>query len=119
MAGVLPYAAISRPFLTYGWDGMSVDQDQTVSSQSGSSQVAPADDAAIKVQNPVVQALAQLLFVPWAGVLVGLIAICAALTFYTPNFLTASNIFGTVAVYFSWICIAGFGEALVMIGGGL
>src|SRR5213596_2932606 len=119
MAVVLAYAAISRPFLTYGWDGMGVDQDQAAPSQSGPSRVALADDAAIKVQNPIARALAQLLFVPWAGVLVGLIVICAALTLYTPNFLTASNIFGTVAVYFSWICIAGFGEALVMIGGGL
>jgi ribose transport system permease protein len=98
---------------------MSIDQDQAAPSQSGPSPVAPADDAAIKLQNPLAQVLAQLLFVPWAGVLAGLIVISAALTLYTPNFLTASNLFGTVAVYFSWICIAGFGEALVMIGGGL
>ena len=98
---------------------MSIDQNQMAPSQSGPPQVAPADDAAIKLQNPLAQVLAQLLFVPWAGVLVGLLIISAALTLYTPNFLTASNLFGTVAVYFSWICIAGFGEALVMIGGGL
>ena len=63
--------------------------------------------------------LAQLLLVPWAGVLVALIIIGAAISFASPYFLTTSNILGTVAVYFSWICIAGFGEALVMIGGGL
>ncbi len=63
--------------------------------------------------------LAQLLLVPWAGVLVALVIIGAAISFASPYFLTTSNILGTVAVYFSWICIAGFGEALVMIGGGL
>ena len=56
---------------------------------------------------------------PWAGVLLALIVISAALTLSSPYFLTIENIFGTVAVYFSWICIAGFGEAIVMIGGGL
>src|SRR5919202_1984969 len=119
MAVVLPYAAISSAFLTYRCAGMSIDQDQAAPSQSGPSPVAPADDAAIKLQNPLARALSQLLFVPWAGVLVGVIVISAALTLDTPNFLNASNLFGTVAVYFSWICIAGFGEALVMIGGGL
>ena len=29
---------------------------------------------------------------------------------------TLSNILGTVALYFSWICITGFGAGLVMIG---
>jgi ribose transport system permease protein len=61
----------------------------------------------------------QLVLVPWAGVLVALIAVSAAISIVSPYFLTASNILGNVAVYFSWICIAGFGEAIVMIGGGL
>lgn len=59
------------------------------------------------------------MLVPWAGVLVALIVIAAAISVASPYFLTASNILGNVAVYFSWICIAGFGEAVVMIGGGL
>jgi len=63
--------------------------------------------------------LSQLLLVPWAGVLLALVVVCAGITLVSPYFLTESNILGTVAVYFSWICIAGFGEALVMIGGGL
>lgn len=66
-----------------------------------------------------VSLLSQLLLVPWAGVLLALIAISAVVSFVSPYFLTESNILGTVAVYFSWICIAGFGEAVVMIGGGL
>ena len=53
------------------------------------------------------------------GVLVALVAVSAAISVFSPYFLTASNILGNVAVYFSWICIAGFGEAIVMIGGGL
>jgi len=63
--------------------------------------------------------LSQLLFAPWAGVLIALVILCVGLTFYTSSFLTTSNIFGNVALYFSWIAIAGFGEAIVMIGGGL
>ena len=59
------------------------------------------------------------LLIPWTSVLIALVAISVALSLATPYFFTASNIIGTVAVYFSWICIAGFGEALVMIGGGL
>jgi len=64
-------------------------------------------------------ALSRMLLIPWAGVLIALLLISAALTVVSPYFLTTENIFGTVAVYFSWICIAGFGEAVVMIGGGL
>lgn len=59
------------------------------------------------------------MLVPWVGVLVALILIAAAISVASPYFLTTSNILGNVAVYFSWICIAGFGEAVVMIGGGL
>jgi ribose transport system permease protein len=64
-------------------------------------------------------AVSQVLLVPWAGVLIALIAISIALTLCSPYFFSTENILGTVAVYFSWICIAGFGEAIVMIGGGL
>ncbi len=64
-------------------------------------------------------ALSRLVLVPWAGVLVALVVVSAAITAASPYFLTVSNILGNVAVYFSWICIAGFGEAIVMIGGGL
>ena len=60
-----------------------------------------------------------LLLVPWTSVLLALIIICVLVSLASPYFLTRGNILGTVAVYFSWICIAGFGEALVMIGGGL
>ncbi len=69
--------------------------------------------------HPLLRGAIGLLLVPWAGVLLGLVAISAGVSFVSPYFLTTSNILGTVAVYFSWICIAGFGEALVMIGGGL
>ncbi len=62
---------------------------------------------------------AQLVLIPWAGVLLALVLVCVAISLISPYFLTASNILGNVAVYFSWICIAGFGEAIVMIGGGL
>jgi ribose transport system permease protein len=86
-----------------------------VSSRTGSAaQGSPAEPA-----RPYVAVLSQVLLVPWAGVLIALIAISAALTLSSPYFLSVDNIFGTVAVYFSWICIAGFGEAIVMIGGGL
>ncbi|MGH7056775.1 MAG: ABC transporter permease [Acetobacteraceae bacterium] len=51
--------------------------------------------------------------------LVALVVIGAGISLVSPYFFTANNIIGTVAVYFSWICIAGFGEAIVMIGGGL
>jgi ribose transport system permease protein len=64
-------------------------------------------------------AVSQLVLVPWAGVLAALVVVSAAIAAVSPYFLTVSNIFGNVAVYFSWICIAGFGEAIVMIGGGL
>jgi ribose transport system permease protein len=63
--------------------------------------------------------VSQLVLVPWAGVLIALVVISAAISVFSPYFLTPSNILGNVAVYFSWICIAGFGEAIVMIGGGL
>ncbi len=63
--------------------------------------------------------LSDLLLVPWIGVLASLIIISAAISFLTPYFLTLNNILGTVALYFSWICITGFGAGLVMIGGGL
>ncbi len=66
----------------------------------------------------VVRLLQQLLFVPWAGVLVGLAAICIYLAIASPQFLTSYNL-SQVSVNFSWICITGFGEALVIIGGGL
>jgi ribose transport system permease protein len=64
--------------------------------------------------NSVLRALALLLLVPWAGVLVALLVIAACLSIATPYFLTTGNLLGTVARYFSWICIAGFGEGLVM-----
>ena len=63
--------------------------------------------------------LSELLLVPWIGVLASLILISAVISFLTPYFLTLNNILGTVALYFSWICITGFGAGLVMIGGGL
>lgn len=63
--------------------------------------------------------LSELLLVPWIGVLASLILISAIISFLTPYFLTLNNILGTVALYFSWICITGFGAGLVMIGGGL
>ena len=69
--------------------------------------------------HPMLAALSYILLIPWAGVLIALLAISAALSVASPYFLSIDNIFGTVAVYFSWICIAGFGEAIVMIGGGL
>lgn len=100
-------------------DDMPVDQDQVAPGPAAPPNTALAADVVDRPRHLIVQALAQLLFIPWAGVLVGLIVLCLGLTLYTPYFLTADNIFGTVAVYFSWICIAGFGEALVMIGGGL
>jgi ribose transport system permease protein len=65
------------------------------------------------------QGAVNLLLVPWAGVLLSLLLICAALSWYSDYFLTVNNIVYTVALYFSWICIAGFGEGLVLIGGGL
>ncbi|MGC8469087.1 MAG: ABC transporter permease [Acetobacteraceae bacterium] len=78
-----------------------------------------ADAAAPGRPHALLRGAIGLLLVPWAGVLLGLVAISAGVSFVSPYFLTTSNILGTVAVYFSWICIAGFGEALVMIGGGL
>jgi ribose transport system permease protein len=70
-------------------------------------------------RRPRASLASQLVIVPWAGVLLALVAISAAISAVSPYFLTVSNILGNVAVYFSWICIAGFGEAIVMIGGGL
>ncbi|HWA80251.1 MAG TPA: ABC transporter permease [Acetobacteraceae bacterium] len=63
--------------------------------------------------------LAELVLVPWAGVLLGLVVISVVVSVMSPYFLTFGNILGNVALYFSWFAIAGFGEALVMIGGGL
>jgi ribose transport system permease protein len=62
---------------------------------------------------------AQLILVPWAGVLLALALITVFLSISSPYFLTVNNIVYTVALYFTWICIAGFGEGLVLIGGGL
>ncbi len=67
----------------------------------------------------VLRVLSELVLVPWAGVLVGLVVVAAIVALISPYFLTVSNILGNVALYFSWFAIAGFGEALVMIGGGL
>jgi ribose transport system permease protein len=67
----------------------------------------------------VLQIAEQLLLVPWSGVLLSLVLICIALGWTSKYFFTANNIVYTVALYFSWICIAGFGEGLVLIGGGL
>jgi ribose transport system permease protein len=64
-------------------------------------------------------ALAEIVLVPWAGVLIGLVAVSVLVSLMSPYFLTVGNILGNVALYFSWFAIAGFGEALVMIGGGL
>ncbi|MGH7078075.1 MAG: ABC transporter permease [Acetobacteraceae bacterium] len=61
----------------------------------------------------------ELVLVPWAGVLIGLIAVSIVVSLVSPYFLTLGNVLGNVALYFSWIAIAAFGEALVMIGGGL
>lgn len=61
----------------------------------------------------------ELVLVPWAGVLIGLIVVSIVVSFVSPYFLTLGNVLGNVALYFSWIAIAAFGEALVMIGGGL
>ena len=69
--------------------------------------------------NFAVNILWQLVLVPWIGVLASLLLISAVISFLTPYFLTLNNILGTVALYFSWICITGFGAGLVMIGGGL
>ena len=63
--------------------------------------------------------LSEIVLIPWAGVLIGLVVISAVVSLMSPYFLTFSNILGNVALYFSWFAIAGFGEALVMIGGGL
>lgn len=63
--------------------------------------------------------LSEIVLVPWAGVLIGLVVVAAAVSAMSPYFLTVGNILGNVALYFSWFAIAGFGEALVMIGGGL
>jgi ribose transport system permease protein len=63
--------------------------------------------------------LSEIVLIPWAGVLIGLIVVAAAVSAISPYFLTVGNILGNVALYFSWFAIAGFGEALVMIGGGL
>lgn len=63
--------------------------------------------------------LEEAVLIPWAGVLFGLIAVCILVAAISPYFLTVDNILGNVALYFSWFAIAGFGEALVMIGGGL
>jgi ribose transport system permease protein len=65
------------------------------------------------------QTAEQLLLIPWSGVLLSLVLICVALGCATKYFFTANNIVYTVALYFSWICISGFGEGLVLIGGGL
>jgi ribose transport system permease protein len=86
---------------------------------AGADAAEPEAHAPVGFANPVLRGLAWLLLVPWAGVLVALLVISAALSIATPYFLTTNNILGTVARYFSWICIAGFGEGLVMIGGGL
>ena len=63
--------------------------------------------------------LSEIVLIPWAGVLIGLVVVAAAVSAMSPYFLTVGNILGNVALYFSWFAIAGFGEALVMIGGGL
>ncbi len=63
--------------------------------------------------------LEEAVLVPWAGVLLGLIGVCIVVAAISRYFLTVDNILGNVALYFSWFAIAGFGEALVMIGGGL
>ncbi|MDA8050514.1 MAG: ABC transporter permease [Rhodospirillales bacterium] len=63
--------------------------------------------------------LSEIVLVPWAGVLIGLLAVATLVSLISPYFLTLGNILGNVALYFSWFAIAGFGEALVMIGGGL
>ena len=68
---------------------------------------------------PVRRLLSEIVLIPWAGVLIGLVVVAAAVSAMSPYFLTVGNILGNVALYFSWFAIAGFGEALVMIGGGL
>jgi ribose transport system permease protein len=52
------------------------------------------------------------------GVLLILLIMCMGLSFYTKTFLTANNIFNILRA-FSWIAIAGFGECLVIITGGI
>jgi ribose transport system permease protein len=101
-----------------------VSRSSVVRANQGAS-VANAENAPVQHAgaatplHPTLAALSHILLIPWAGVLIALLVISAALTIASPYFLSIDNIFGTVAVYFSWICIAGFGEAIVMIGGGL
>jgi ribose transport system permease protein len=79
---------------------------------------ASADDHGAR-GNFAVNMLWRLVLVPWIGVLASLLIISAVISSLTPYFLTWNNILGTVALYFSWICITGFGAGLLMIGGGL
>ncbi|MGC9271587.1 ABC transporter permease [Acidiphilium sp.] len=93
---------------------MGEQPSQTRSSDPSQSTDVPEISAPGRVRRVV-----DFLLLPWTGVLIALVAVSGCLSVASPYFLSTSNIIGTVAVYFSWICIAGFGEAMVMIGGGL
>ena len=70
--------------------------------------IAGADDGGAR-GNFAIDMLWQLVLVPWIGVLPSLVIISAVISFLSPYFFTWNNILGTVALYFSWICITGFG----------
>jgi ribose transport system permease protein len=81
---------------------------------------ARADDASIDAALSVKHSLWQrVLMVPWVGVLVFIIALCAYLSIEYPTIFPTQNNLSLVGIDFSYIAIAALGSAIVLVGGGI
>ncbi len=61
----------------------------------------------------------RLLMIPWIGVLVFIIALCAYLTIEYPTIFPTQNNLSLVGIDFSYIAIAALGSTIVLCGGGI
>jgi ribose transport system permease protein len=61
----------------------------------------------------------RILMVPWVGVLVFIIVLCAYLSFEYPKIFPTENNLTLVGIDFSYYAIAALGSAIVLVGGGI
>lgn len=100
---------MARPGATVQASTATSDADRT-----------PSDDSGVEAALGLSQSLLQrVLVVPWIGVLLFIIALCAFLTINQGSiFFSQTNLF-LVGIDFSYIAIAALGSAIVLIGGGI
>jgi ribose transport system permease protein len=81
---------------------------------------APGGDSSIEAALASNLSLLQrVLMIPWIGVLVFIIALCAYLTLEYPTIFPTQNNLSLVGIDFSYIAIAALGSTIVLVGGGI